>query len=863
MFLNQVRDQFLKYFLKNDHLIKPSSSLIPSNDPTLLFTAAGMVQFKDFFTGQVNSDFKRVTTSQKCLRAGGKHNDLDNVGYTARHHTFFEMLGNFSFGDYFKEEAIELAWNLLTKIFEIDSKKLYITIYDDDDESFNIWRKITGFKSDKIIKIATSDNFWSMGDLGPCGPCSEIFYDHGDKYFGDLPGTKDADGDRFVEIWNLVFMQFEDTPNGRISLPKPSIDTGMGLERISAVLQGKNNNFDIDIFQKLIQKSKDLTKNPNNLQSHNVIADHIRAIGFMISDGILPQNEGRGYVLRRIMRRAMRHWHILDNDNIKLDKMIPTLIDVMGDAYSELSRAESLIISTVEAEQNRFENTLQKGLKILKSEISKLSKDQMFSGETAFKLYDTYGFPIDLTSDILKDYKLTVNINEFENQMALQKQRGRLNWSGSGDKSINDLWYKLIDLIPATQFIGYEANNCNAQILAIIKNDECVEQIDKGDAIIILDKTVFYAESGGQVGDIGMLDDSKIINTIKFINKYFGHYINVVTSLKVGQYVNLQIDYERRLKIQANHSATHLLHYALRKKLGDHVSQKGSLVNADKLRFDFSHTKLITLAEINDIERSVNEMIIKNYKANIKLMPLDEATNNGAMALFGEKYDDVVRVVSIDDSIELCGGIHVDSTGDIGLFKIISCITIAAGIKRIEAITGMYALEHFISKEAILNNLVAKLKCTDDSIVDKVEDLVLAKKDLEKKFSDLKILQYMNNPKEEYPINGGVLYIIKLLDVVPSDMKLVLNRFSQKHSYKSVVLVSSINENKVSICISVSEDLTGTYKANQLAKLLAADLNGSGGGSAKIAQIGSNDSSLYDQAIESLIKNFQNLANEK
>ena len=641
-----IRKTFLDYFKKNGHTHVDSYPLVPKNDPSLMFTNSGMVQFKNYFTQEEKPNFSRATTAQKCVRAGGKHNDLDNVGYTARHHTFFEMMGNFSFGDYFKEDACKFAWDLLTSEYGLDPAKLYLTVFHDDEEAFKIWKKITNFSDDKIIKISTNDNFWSMGDTGPCGPCSEIFYDHGPDFEGGLPGTPEEDGDRFIEIWNLVFMQFEDTKNnGRIALPKPCIDTGMGLERMAAILQGKNSNFDIDLFQNLINKSKSLTRNNTDSNSHKVIADHIRSSSFIIADGVMPSNEGRGYVLRRILRRAMRHIHKLGSDDIILDKIVPTLVDDMGADYPELIRAQKLIESTLESEEKRFKLTLDKGMKILSDELKNLAEKDILDGKVAFTLYDTYGFPLDLTKDILREKNITVDEESFNDCMKLQKEKSKASWSGSGEQAHDNIWFEISELHGETEFVGHNKTQAITTVIDIVQDGKRVSEVSDGEAIVVLHKTPFYAESGGQIGDIGSLNDNKVLDTKKYLDKVFGHHINVLSPIKVGDNLEAKIDDSRRAKIKANHSATHLLHYALRDVLGEHVTQKGSIVRPDKLRFDFSHNNPLRSDEIKKVERIVNEKIIENSQVNTKLSTPKQAVEDGAMALFGEKYGDEVRVV--------------------------------------------------------------------------------------------------------------------------------------------------------------------------------------------------------------------------
>ena len=719
--LNEIRSAFLDYFEKNDHKIVESSNLVPNNDPTLMFANSGMVQFKNVFTGLEKRDYQRATTSQKCVRAGGKHNDLENVGYTPRHHTFFEMLGNFSFGDYFKERAIELAWNLITKEFGLDKNRLYVTVYHDDDEAFNYWKKIAGLSEDKIIRIATSDNFWSMGETGPCGPCSEIFYDHGEHLEGGLPGSKNEDGDRFIEIWNLVFMQYEQiSKDKRINLPKPSVDTGMGLERIAALLQGTHDNYETDHFKKIINSAAEILKvepNNDNLASFRVIADHLRASSFLIAEGVLPSNEGRGYVLRRIMRRGMRHSHLLGSKEPIFYNIFKTLKDEMKGNYSEIERAESLIKETLRMEEEKFLILLDRGIKILNEEITKI--DKILPGEVAFKLYDTYGFPLDLTQDILKNKSLTIDNDKFQSLMKESKELAKKNWKGSGDSAVDDIWFSIKDRLGPSEFLGYETDQAEGIILSLLKNNKEVNELNKNDeGIIILNQTPFYGESGGQVGDTGEIISGnfkfEITDVQKKLGDLFVHYGKVKSgSIKIKDNVEMKIDIDRRNNIRAYHSATHLLHESLRRVLGTHVTQKGSLVAPDRLRFDFSHMKPISDQEIEKIENHVNSMVQKKSEVKTRIMTPKEAVNNGALALFGEKYGEEVRVLSMGDekekyfSTELCGGTHVRNTGEIGKFKIISQSSIAAGVRRVEALRENQ-LNSFLQNKEKLSDLSAQ-----------------------------------------------------------------------------------------------------------------------------------------------------------
>ena len=733
--LNEIRNSFLKYFEKNGHKIVDSSNLVPNNDPSLMFANSGMVQFKNVFTGLEKRDYQRATTSQKCVRAGGKHNDLENVGYTPRHHTFFEMLGNFSFGDYFKDIGIELAWNLITKDFGLDKNKLYFTVFKEDEEALNIWKKITGFGDDRIIKISTSDNFWSMGETGPCGPCSEIFYDHGDHLKGGLPGTKDQDGDRYIEIWNLVFMQFEQvSKDKRINLPKPSVDTGMGLERIAALLQGTHDNYKTDHFIKLINSTADAVKtkpNEKNISSFRVIADHLRASSFLIAEGVLPSNEGRGYVLRRIMRRGMRHSHFLGAKEPIFFNIFKTLMSEMSSNYPELKRAESLIKETLRTEEEKFLVLLERGMKILNEEVNKVNK--ILPGEVAFKLYDTYGFPLDLTEDILKNKSLTVDHNKFKSLMQESRELAKKNWKGSGDSSVEEIWFDIKDRLEPTEFLGYETNQAEGIVLSLIKNNKEVQNLNKGDeAIIILNQTPFYGESGGQIGDTGIIVSGdfkfKVSDVQKKLGDLFVHYGKVENgSIKLNDTVEMKIDIERRENIRAYHSATHLLHESLRRVLGTHVIQKGSLVAPDRLRFDFSHMKPISNEEIDKIEKFVNGMVDTKSEVKTRLMTPKEAVDNGALALFGEKYGEEVRVLSMGDeknkyfSTELCGGTHVRNTADIGKFKIISQSSIAAGIRRVEALRDKQLEEYLTQKEKLSDLSIQK----DEEIIKKLSEQII------------------------------------------------------------------------------------------------------------------------------------------
>ncbi len=858
---SEVRSSFLNFFKQNHHEEVASSSLIPHNDPTLLFTAAGMVQFKDVFTGLETRPYQRAVTSQKCLRAGGKHNDLENVGYTSRHHTFFEMLGNFSFGDYFKEEAIFYAWNFLTKELQIPKERLLITVYAEDSEAEALWQKIGGFSKDKIIRISSSDNFWSAGDTGPCGPCSEIFYDHGDKIPGGPPGSKDEDGDRFVEIWNLVFMQYDQkildgsTAPQRVPLPQPSIDTGMGLERISAVLQGVSSNYDIDLFQALIQAVVELTGVPYSgkmASSHRVIADHLRASCFLIAEGTLPSNEGRGYVLRRIMRRAMRHVQLLGKKEPLLQHLFPTLLAQMGGVYPELERANALISETLFSEEIRFQETLERGLKLLQEELSHLPSSKLFPGESAFKLYDTYGFPLDLTEDALRPQGILVDVDGFNQAMEKQKKEARSSWTGSGDTKTESLWYTLKDKVGPTDFLGYETLKAEGLIYGIVKDNQEVQKAQKGDKVqIFTNQSPFYGESGGQMGDTGTmitLSDSsrariRITSTLKKLGDLIVHEgIIEEGNIALKDTVVMEVNKPRRDSLRANHSATHLLHGALHHILGGHVVQKGSLVAPERLRFDFSHPKALTAAQIEAVELWVNAQIRSNSSVLTRLMPVKEALQSGAMALFGEKYADDVRVVSmgietpeeqnLKTSVELCGGTHVTRTGDIGFFKIIQESGVAAGIRRIEAMTGKNAESVVRSQENLLKETCLSLKSTPETLNDRVQNLLLEKKRLEKEIQTLRQKSPLSDTSshEDLKTFGSVKVLnITLKNHPMNELKPFVDAAKQRLSSGIVVLVN-ITDDKVSIVIGITKDLIPPFNAVDLVQKISPLLDGKGGG---------------------------------
>ena len=845
---NEIRRAFLDYFTSNGHHELSSSPLIPQDDPTLLFTNAGMVQFKNIFTGKENSKFNRATTSQKCLRAGGKHNDLENVGYTARHHTFFEMLGNFSFGDYFKDLAIEYAWNLVTKIYGLDPKKLLVTVYSEDEEANNLWKKISGLPESRIIKIATSDNFWSMGDTGPCGPCSEIFYDHGPKIDGGVPGSENEDGDRFIEIWNLVFMQYEMLSNGnRNNLPKPSIDTGMGLERMAAVLQGVHNNYEIDLFQELINTSIEYSgveANDESLISHRVISDHLRASAFLIADGVLPSNEGRGYVLRRIMRRAMRHVHKLGIKDPHMFRLVDSLSNQMGESFIELNRAKLLIETTLKDEEIKFRETLERGLGLLDQSINKLNNSEKLPGEVAFKLYDTYGFPIDLTADILRGKGRDLDYKGFEESMNLQKETARQAWSGTGDQEADSTWIDIKEREGNVKFLGYEITQTNSKVTSIVINNKEKNEVKVGEeAKVITRESTFYGESGGQLGDTGKIKwkngEAIVLDTKKF-ETLIVHIIKVVKGvLKINDDVSLSIDIDRRNSLKVHHSATHLLHEALRRNLGEHITQKGSLVAPDKLRFDISHNKPISNKEVGIIEKEINSKIRENFEVFTEIMSIDEAQKIGALALFGEKYGDEVRVVKMQNndndkySIELCGGTHVNRTGDIGLFKIISESALGAGIRRIEAVAGQAAIEVFQNYNNVISEISSEMRVSSEILKERVSSLISDKKALEKKLVDLnkKInTSNISDVKTNNDVINNIKVISKVLDSMPpKELKGLVDEI-KKDIVSGIVIIISTFDKKASLVVGVTEDITNKYDAVEFTKAAVELLGGKGGG---------------------------------
>ncbi|WP_259783180.1 alanine--tRNA ligase [Aestuariispira ectoiniformans] len=877
---NEIRTTFLNYFNKHGHEIVDSSPLVPRNDPTLMFTNAGMVQFKNVFTGQETRDYSRATTSQKCVRAGGKHNDLENVGYTARHHTFFEMLGNFSFGDYFKDMAIELAWNLVTREFGLPEEKLLVTVYSEDEEAAALWKKIAGLSDDKIIRIPTSDNFWQMGDTGPCGPCTEIFFDHGEGIPGGPPGSPDEDGDRFIEIWNLVFMQYEQMePGKRVNLPNPSIDTGMGLERITAVMQGKHNNYDIDLLRHIIEACADLTNvDPDGPQSasHKVIADHLRASAFLIADGVLPAKDGRGYVLRRIMRRAMRHAHMLGAQDPLIYLLVPALVSKMGGHFGELKRAEALITETLKLEETQFKKTLDRGLRLLEDETDKLGDGQALNGDVAFTLYDTYGFPLDLTQDILRGQGRVVDIAGFDSAMAEQKAKARAAWSGSGEQATDAVWFDLKDKIGATDFLGYETEKAEGVITAIVKDGQPVDAITEGDeAIILTNQTPFYGESGGQAGDHGVISGSEtsarfeVGNTLKKMEDMHLHVGKATKGgFKVGDILDLEIDRERRAKLRANHSVTHLAHEALRRVLGDHVTQKGSLVAADSMRFDFAHPKAMSEEEISTVEKLVNAQIRANADVKTHLMTPDAAIDAGAMALFGEKYGDEVRVVSMGAtdsttksgvySTELCGGTHVRRTGDIGFFKIVSEGAVAAGVRRVECLTGQAAIDYANERDRVLQETAAVLKAAPLSVPERVSALVEERKKLEREVSDLrrKLAASGGAGAAAAPAAkevNGIKFASRLLEDVPAKELKPLADALKKEVGSGVVAVVSNSDGKASLVVGVTDDLVDRFSAVDLVRAGSAAMGGKGGGGRPdMAQAGGPDGAAGGKAIEAI-----------
>ena len=876
--LNEIRSTFLNFFERNDHQIVPSSPLVPRNDPTLMFTNSGMVQFKNLFTGVEHRDYSRASTSQKCVRAGGKHNDLDNVGYTARHHTFFEMLGNFSFGDYFKEQAIPYAWDLLTKDFGLDKEKLLVTIYHTDDEAAEIWKKYAGLPDDRIIRIATDDNFWSMGATGPCGPCTEIFYDHGPEIWGGPPGSPEEDGDRFIEIWNLVFMQNERFEDGTMrELDMQSIDTGMGLERIGALLQGKHDNYDTDLMRSLIEASANITDGapdgPGNVH-HRVIADHLRSTSFLIADGVMPSNEGRGYVLRRIMRRAMRHAHLLGAKDPVMFRLVPNLVGLMGQAFPELGRAQALIEETLKLEETRFKQTLDRGLSLLDAELKGLPEGQNLPGETAFKLYDTFGFPLDLTQDALREMGRAVDIDGFDAAMAEQKAKARAAWSGSGEAADSTVWFDIAEEKGTTDFLGYDTELAEAQIMAVVKDGGRVESATAGDTVqFVLNQTPFYAEAGGQVGDTGTLETdggkARITDTKK-VAGVFIHFAEVTEGeIAEAEAARLEVDHARRTSIRANHSATHLLHEALRKALGDHVAQRGSLNAPDRLRFDFSHAKGLTAEELAQVETEVNSFIRQNSPVETRIMTPDDAREIGAQALFGEKYGDEVRVVSMGTedgsgkgldgqtySIELCGGTHVRQTGDIGVFVTIAEGASSAGVRRIEALTGADAFRYLSEQDHRLAAVASELKSRPEDTVDRVRALLDERKALTAEVAQLRRELAMGGGASkgegaEAKDVGGVKFLAQVLNGVSGkDLPPLIDEMKARLGSGAVLLIADAG-GKAAVAAGVTPDLTDRLSAVDLVKAAVPHLGGKGGGGRPdMAQGGGKDVENAQSAIE-------------
>jgi len=853
--LNDIRATFLNYFGEQGHEIVPSSPLVPRNDPTLMFVNSGMVQFKNLFTGVEHRDYSRATTSQKCVRAGGKHNDLDNVGYTARHHTFFEMLGNFSFGDYFKEEAIPFAWNLITKEFGIDKSRLLTTIYHTDDEAFEIWKKV-GVPEDRIIRIATSDNFWQMGPTGPCGPCTEIFYDHGDHIWGGPPGSPEEDGDRFIEIWNIVFMQNEQFEDGSMrALDMQSIDTGMGLERIGALMQGSHDNYDTDLFKSLIEASAHLTSvdpyGDRNVH-HRVIADHLRSTSFLIADGVMPSNEGRGYVLRRIMRRAMRHAHLLGAADPLMHRLVPALVAQMGQAYPELGRAQALIEETLRLEETRFRQTLDRGLKLLDEELVRLPDGADLPGKAAFKLYDTYGFPLDLTQDALREQGRAVDTDGFDEAMAEQKAKARAAWAGSGETADATIWYDLEEAHGGTEFLGYDTEIAEGQVLALVRDGAELDAAKPGDPVVlVLNQTPFYAEAGGQVGDTGEIRTETGVATVTDTRKVAGVVLHVADvtegEISKGQAAQLTVDHARRSTIRGNHSATHLLHEALRRALGPHVAQRGSLNAPDRLRFDFSHSKALSLAELQGVEAEVNAYIRQNSPVETRIMTPDDARDLGAQALFGEKYGDEVRVVSMGSlpgsgkgadgqtySLELCGGTHVARTGDIGVFVTLGDSASSAGVRRIEALTGAAAFDYLRAQDRRLANISGTLKTPATEVGARVQGLMAERRALENEVTQLRRQLAMAGggaaAPEDEEING-ISFLAQVLEgVTGKDLPGLIDEHKSRMGAGAAVLLMADTGGKVAVAAGVSDDLTGRVSAVDLLKAAVVELGGKGGG---------------------------------
>ncbi len=876
--VNDIRSTFIDFFVKNGHQEVASSPLVPRNDPTLMFTNAGMVQFKNVFTGLEKRPYSTAVTSQKCVRAGGKHNDLDNVGFTARHHTFFEMLGNFSFGDYFKERAIKLAWELVTQDFGLEKDRIWVTVYPNDDEAYDLWRKIAGIPEERIVRH--SDNLWAMGPTGPCGYCSEIFYDQGNGLVGGPPGSPEEDGDRYLEFWNLVFMQFDQVDETtRLDLPNPSIDTGLGLERITAILQGVHSNYDIDLFRTLIGEAAHVVggdPDGEGKQSLRVIADHLRSMSFLISEGVLPSNEGRGYVLRRIMRRAMRHATLLGSNEPVIHRLVPTLISEMGQAYPELGTGQAMISETIKLEEERFLKTLGRGLAILEDETRDLKKGDMLEGVTAFKLYDTYGFPLDLTQDALRTRGINVDLSGFEDAMARQRAEARKSWAGSGESASAEVWFALADRLEPTEFLGYDTEGAQGVVTALIKDGDEVESLTAGDeGFVVLNQTPFYGESGGQVGDTGTMSGDGIVVEVLDVAKpasgVFAHRVKVIEgSVMAGTALSLEVDHARRTAIRANHSATHLLHEALRQVLGTHVAQKGSLVSPDRLRFDFSHTKAVSDEEIAEVERLANGIVLQDAPVETRLMAVDDARAAGAMALFGEKYGDEVRVVTMGTaregdkagktySMELCGGTHVRRTGEIGVVSVVQESSVAAGVRRIEALTAEGARQYFAEQDAELKAIAATLKVSPKDARTRIEALMEERKQLEKQLTDARKQLAMGGGagggEPEGPEDiAGVAFIGRVVaGLQPKDLRGMVDGAKKQLGSGVVAIVGATEDGKGAIAVGVTDDMTARISAVDLVRLGSAALGGKGGGGRPdMAQAGGPDGAKADQALDAI-----------
>jgi alanyl-tRNA synthetase len=883
--VNDIRSRFVDYFAREGHEHVASGPLVPRNDPTLMFANAGMVQFKDYFTGRVRPPYPRAVTAQKVVRAGGKHNDLDNVGYTARHHTFFEMLGNFSFGDYFKERAIELAWNLVTKEFGLPADRLLATVYVDDDDAFALWRKVAGLPESRILRIPGSDNFWAMGDTGPCGPCSEIFYDHGDHIWGGRPGSPEEDGDRFVEVWNLVFMQYEQlSKDERVDLPKPSIDTGMGLERIAAVLQGTHDNYEIDLFRTLIAAVHDHVGAPSsevNKASPRVIADHLRATSFLIADGVLPSNEGRGYVLRRIMRRAMRHANLLGKGEPAIYRLVPTLVREMGQAYPELRRAEGLITETLQLEEGRFQRTLARGLSLLEEATSTLHKGDILDGETAFKLYDTFGFPLDLTQDALKNRGIGVDLAGFTDAMDRQRAEARAHWAGSGEAATENVWFAIREKHGATEFLGYDTETAEGQVLALVSDGAEVDALSEGgEGAVVVNQTPFYGEAGGQVGDTGVIESEngarlRVTDTQRRADGLFVHHGKVeVGGFVTGQAVRLAVDSARRTTIRGNHSATHLLHEALRQRLGTHVAQKGSLVAPDRLRFDFSHPKPMSDEELSAVEEMANDIVLQDAPVETRLMDRDSAIASGAMALFGEKYGDEVRVVSMGRaltgekagktySVELCGGTHVGRTGEIGLITLLGESAVAAGVRRMEALTGAAARHHLAQQDLRVREIAARLRVRSDETLSRVDQLIEERRRLERELAETRKKLAMGGSGDEPAVQkiGAINVMARAVEgVAPKDLRGLVDQ-GKKQVGSGVVAIVGVSDGKAGLVVGVTDDLTDRISAVDLVRIGSEALGGKGGGGRPdMAQGGGPDGSKAKQALDAVKNALEKIA---